>query len=277
MKLSTISKSVVTAAAVAIATTRCSTGGGKGVIDGANTKVVDSVVWHNHAQIDPVTAFKQPVDADKSRLVFIRSLDNDPIQSSANIAVNNRYQVSLHPNSYTETMGCAGDNVISAEITGTKSNNLVSNAKKTYLAPQSTNYFYVDVNGQTGAASIQQVDENTAQELLKEQGYQTHQLSRVQSIECATQVEANTPIDLHVEFDFDKSAVRPVYNSRFQAVADYMKAHPEAVALVEGHTDSLGDAGYNLKLSTERATAVKDHLVSVYGVDKARIQSSGGR
>ena len=45
--------------------------------------------------------------------------------------------------------------------------------------------------------------------------------------------------------------------------------------MILGHTDSDGEAANNLVLSEKRASAVRDVLVEVYGVDTARLQISG--
>ena len=44
--------------------------------------------------------------------------------------------------------------------------------------------------------------------------------------------------------------------------------------LVTGHTDRIGSAEYNQKLSERRANQVKDYLVS-QGVDASRLQAVG--
>lgn len=44
---------------------------------------------------------------------------------------------------------------------------------------------------------------------------------------------------------------------------------------IEGHTDSVGDAAVNQALSERRATAVREHLMQVYGVDPVRLVAVG--
>ena len=46
------------------------------------------------------------------------------------------------------------------------------------------------------------------------------------------------------------------------------------VVLVTGHTDRLGSLAHNQKLSEQRASVVRDYLVSK-GVDKAKIEAIG--
>lgn len=45
--------------------------------------------------------------------------------------------------------------------------------------------------------------------------------------------------------------------------------------VIEGHTDAVGESHFNDTLSQDRALAVKDYLVSVHNVDKARLHPVG--
>lgn len=44
---------------------------------------------------------------------------------------------------------------------------------------------------------------------------------------------------------------------------------------IEGHTDTVGDAGMNQALSDARAAAVRDHLVRRHGIAPERLQTLG--
>jgi outer membrane protein OmpA-like peptidoglycan-associated protein len=44
---------------------------------------------------------------------------------------------------------------------------------------------------------------------------------------------------------------------------------------IEGHTDTVGDAGLNQNLSERRAAAVRDHLINTYGVEPSRLVAVG--
>jgi OOP family OmpA-OmpF porin len=50
-----------------------------------------------------------------------------------------------------------------------------------------------------------------------------------------------------------------------------MKENPDFKWVIEGHTDAIGSASYNMELSRRRAQAVVDYLVSK-GVDKSNLQ-----
>jgi outer membrane protein OmpA-like peptidoglycan-associated protein len=59
-----------------------------------------------------------------------------------------------------------------------------------------------------------------------------------------------------------------------QAVADMLEDHPNWHIRVEAHTDNTGTKPANVLLSTRRATAVTNYLVS-HGVDKSRVEPVG--
>jgi len=57
-------------------------------------------------------------------------------------------------------------------------------------------------------------------------------------------------------------------------VVDLLQSEPEKKIRIEGHTDGVGEAATNLRLSQQRADSVRSILVSL-GVDEARITSTG--
>jgi OmpA-OmpF porin, OOP family len=75
-------------------------------------------------------------------------------------------------------------------------------------------------------------------------------------------------------FAFDKSMVRPEGKMALDTFAGELKGTNYDVISVEGHTDRLGTAAYNQKLSAERADAVKSYLVSSGGVDSTKISAT---
>jgi OOP family OmpA-OmpF porin len=80
---------------------------------------------------------------------------------------------------------------------------------------------------------------------------------------------------LDVKFDFDKSVVKPEYYKDIEAVADVMKKHPDMKIMIEGHTDSVGTAKYNQKLSQRRAEAIKKVMETKYNIDPSRLTAKG--
>ncbi len=79
---------------------------------------------------------------------------------------------------------------------------------------------------------------------------------------------------LNIEFEFNKAAINPSSMPMIEEVATAMNNNKNITIKVCGHTDDKGDEEYNLKLSRERAIAVK-HALESYGVDGDRIKIEG--
>jgi OmpA-OmpF porin, OOP family len=58
-------------------------------------------------------------------------------------------------------------------------------------------------------------------------------------------------------------------------IGDMLTAHPDLKLTIEGHTDNVGASATNQTLSEQRAAAVKQYLVSNYGVSAARLMTKG--
>lgn len=71
---------------------------------------------------------------------------------------------------------------------------------------------------------------------------------------------------MQVEFDFDKSEIRPEYHEKLQKAADFINKYPETRFLLAGHTDNIGTDEYNQGLSMRRAAKVKKYLVEEFGI-----------
>ena len=77
----------------------------------------------------------------------------------------------------------------------------------------------------------------------------------------------------NLEFDFGKATIRESSFSSLSRVADLLKTKNFSLKLA-GHTDDVGSASSNLKLSKSRAEAVKMFLVS-RGANASRIEATG--
>ena len=75
-------------------------------------------------------------------------------------------------------------------------------------------------------------------------------------------------------FDFDKAVLKPEGKTKLNELAAQAKALKLEVILAVGHTDRIGSATYNQRLSERRAAAVKTYLVS-QGVDANRVYTEG--
>jgi outer membrane protein OmpA-like peptidoglycan-associated protein len=77
-----------------------------------------------------------------------------------------------------------------------------------------------------------------------------------------------------VNFDFDKSTLRPDSAPVLNQLAAMFAADPAYVAEIGGHTDNVGQPPYNLRLSGARADAVRAWLIG-HGVSASRLTSRG--
>ncbi len=65
-----------------------------------------------------------------------------------------------------------------------------------------------------------------------------------------------------VLFDTAKWTLRPIAREKLARVSGIVLSHPGLNIEVEGHTDSVGSDEYNQKLSEQRASSVRDYLLS---------------
>ena len=77
-----------------------------------------------------------------------------------------------------------------------------------------------------------------------------------------------------VNFDFDKSAIRPDASVILDEVVSILSGKPDVQVRVEGHTDATGPEAYNQGLSERRADSVRKYLVEK-GIGEAQLTSAG--
>ena len=77
-----------------------------------------------------------------------------------------------------------------------------------------------------------------------------------------------------VLFDTGQFTLKPGAREKLAKISGIILAHPGLTITVEGHTDSVGGDDYNMKLSENRANAVRTYLVS-QGLDSGIVTSQG--
>ncbi len=86
----------------------------------------------------------------------------------------------------------------------------------------------------------------------------------------ANNAPAEISIDV-VEFDLDKSFIRPQYLQMLNRVANIMLQNPSYNILLVGHTDHEGSDAYNYQLGQQRSIAIRDYLIR-QGVSPTRFE-----
>ncbi len=77
-----------------------------------------------------------------------------------------------------------------------------------------------------------------------------------------------------INFAFDKAELLPEAGKTIDPIVDFLKKNPKRTILIEGFTDNIGSEQYNLKLSQQRATAVRD-AIAAKGIAAERISATG--
>ncbi|MBZ5529200.1 MAG: OmpA family protein [Acidobacteriia bacterium] len=90
------------------------------------------------------------------------------------------------------------------------------------------------------------------------------------------QLEKKEKVKIYgIYFDFASAKIRPQSKPTLDEIAGVMKAHPDWVLRVDGHTDNVGGNAFNQTLSEERAAAVKKALVDGYHIPASHLTTGG--
>lgn len=94
----------------------------------------------------------------------------------------------------------------------------------------------------------------------------------------ASQSANDTPsaLGLPVQFAFGSAELMPDAMAQLDALAEGIRrTDPSVRVVVEGHTDAVGSADYNLRLSEMRAASVRTYLVGRHGISPERLRPIG--
>jgi OOP family OmpA-OmpF porin len=94
-------------------------------------------------------------------------------------------------------------------------------------------------------------------------------------VSAAAEKFCSKPAVLNIQFDTDKSAIKPQYDAELKTVSDFLKEFPDAKGEISGHTDNVASKAYNDKLSQSRANSVKKYIVEKFGISADRIIAKG--
>lgn len=93
-----------------------------------------------------------------------------------------------------------------------------------------------------------------------------------QGQEQATELKGNA-LNFDFLFEFDSTKLVADHTADFTAIKDFVAAKSEYLVTLRGYTCSIGGDEYNLRLSSERVEAIKNILISQYGIDAAHIET----
>ncbi|PKI17599.1 OmpA family protein [Colwellia sp. 12G3] len=80
---------------------------------------------------------------------------------------------------------------------------------------------------------------------------------------------------LDVNFDTNSFKVKDEYIEKIGKLAEFMTEYPQVVVSIEGHTSIRGLAAHNIKLSQNRAEAIKEILIQQFNIASDRVTTVG--
>lgn len=140
-------------------------------------------------------------------------------------------------------------------------NSKTDKIKISRIISQNISYYYIDDVSLVDLASqeIMEKEENSTQIKPKEKS--SFKINSIYTLKS-------------IQFEFDKSTLIENSTKELDELIIYLKQNPELKIQINGHTDYLGKAAYNQKLSEDRAKSVAGYLISK-GISKKRITSKG--
>lgn len=80
---------------------------------------------------------------------------------------------------------------------------------------------------------------------------------------------------LDIQFEIGQNEIQREEQEKLGVVATFLERYPDTTAVIEGHTDDVGAAAVNQRLSQRRADSVVDYLAAEHGIDRARLSAVG--
>lgn len=80
---------------------------------------------------------------------------------------------------------------------------------------------------------------------------------------------------LDIQFEIDQDEIQLEEQEKLRVIATFLKKYPATTAVIEGHTDNVGDDLTNKQLSQRRADSVVAYLREKHGIAASRLSAVG--
>lgn len=80
---------------------------------------------------------------------------------------------------------------------------------------------------------------------------------------------------LDIQYEIGQNEIQREEEEKLSVLATFLNRYPNTTAVIEGHTDDVGSAAANQRLSQSRADSVVNYLVSTHGIARGRLTSIG--
>ena len=128
-------------------------------------------------------------------------------------------------------------------------------------------------NGGTLWAYVTALDGNYDLIIIEEEGFKKQLV--FSAYQMKRTLDSLGTISIYgINFDTAKDRLKQGSEKVLIEIVELMKNYPELRIEIQGHTDNVGLANYNLDLSNKRADTVKDYLL-LFGVEKKRMIAKG--
>ena len=128
---------------------------------------------------------------------------------------------------------------------------------------------------QQNEVRIDAVDKSSQSGISEAKGSAQAAMSKAQDAEKTAKGKLIYTVTLSndkVRFPVNKAEISDEAKAMIdEAVAPLVQANRGVYFEIEGHTDSTGEAAYNMKLGEERAMAVRDYIAKKYSVALSRL------
>lgn len=91
---------------------------------------------------------------------------------------------------------------------------------------------------------------------------------------CCPKLDKEGHIALYINLDSGKATIKPESKDIIDEAVTALKNQPELKVKLEGHTDNVGGAEANKTLSSDRAKAVMEAIITA-GIDKSCLSAEG--
>lgn len=98
--------------------------------------------------------------------------------------------------------------------------------------------------------------------------------TRVEAYGCPPAAEQGSIVFRNILFEFDSADLKAESLAVLDQVVEYLRSNPGVSMEIQGHTDNVGTAEYNLRLSSRRAQTVRDYLMNK-GIPPERLEVQG--
>jgi len=128
---------------------------------------------------------------------------------------------------------------------------------------------------QQNEVRIDSVDKSAQSGISEAKGSAQAAMSKAQDAEKAAKGKLIYTVTLSndkVRFPVNKAEISDEAKAMIdEAVGPLVQANRGVYFEIEGHTDSTGEAAYNMKLGEERAMAVRDYIAKKHGIALSRL------